>query len=104
MFEDRKTSQEAKFAHDAEKAFKALARRNKLAGHWAGELLGKNEAEREAYAGEIVGLVMSQGGAAAEEATVTRLVADLEGKASEAVVRAKLGQLMAEASSQVAAG
>jgi len=33
---------ENKFAHDAELKFKAEARRNKLLGHWAAELLGKS--------------------------------------------------------------
>ena len=40
-FDDRKDAFEKKHAHDEELAFKAVARRNKLLGQWAGALLGK---------------------------------------------------------------
>ena len=40
-FTDRETAFENKFAHDEELKFKAEARRNKLVGLWAAELLGK---------------------------------------------------------------
>ena len=40
QFEDRQKGQEAKYAFDAEKKFKAEARRNKLLGLWAAEKLG----------------------------------------------------------------
>ena len=38
---DRENAFENKFAHDEELKFKAEARRNKLLGLWAAELLGK---------------------------------------------------------------
>jgi hypothetical protein len=38
---DRETAFESKFAHDAEMQFKAEARRNKLLGLWAADLMGK---------------------------------------------------------------
>lgn len=40
-FDDRENAFEAKYAHDAEMQFKADARRNKLLGLWAAELMGK---------------------------------------------------------------
>ena len=40
-FDDRENAFENKFAHDAEMQFKAEARRNRLLGLWAAELLGK---------------------------------------------------------------
>ena len=40
-FDDREHAFEAKYAHDAEMQFKAEARRNKLAGLWAADLMGK---------------------------------------------------------------
>jgi len=42
-FDDRENAFENKFAHDAEMQFKAEARRNKLVGLWAAELMGKDE-------------------------------------------------------------
>lgn len=53
-FDDRKDSFEKKFAHDAELQFKAQARRNKLLGLWAAELMGKSGEEATEYAKEVV--------------------------------------------------
>jgi hypothetical protein len=53
-FDKRKDAFESKFAHDAELQFKADARRNKLLGLWAAGLLGKQDADAEAYAKEVV--------------------------------------------------
>ena len=39
---DRKDAFENKFAHDEQLKFKAAARRNKLLGLWAAELMGKS--------------------------------------------------------------
>ena len=50
--EDRKNAFENKFAHDAEMQFKAEARRNKLVGLWAAELMGKDDPA--AYAKEVI--------------------------------------------------
>lgn len=51
---DRENAFENKFAHDEELKFKAEARRNKLLGMWAAELLGKKGDDAEAYAKEVV--------------------------------------------------
>ncbi|OCW58723.1 DUF1476 domain-containing protein [Hoeflea olei] len=51
---DREKAFENKFAHDAELKFKAEARRNKLLGLWAAELLGKSGQEAEDYAKSVV--------------------------------------------------
>ena len=42
-FQDREKGEEARFAHDADLRFKASARRNKLLGYWAAELMGLTE-------------------------------------------------------------
>lgn len=52
--DERSQAYENKFAHDEELRFKAEARRNKLLGLWAAELLGKEGEEAEAYAKEVV--------------------------------------------------
>jgi hypothetical protein len=51
---DRENAFENKFAHDEELKFKAEARRNKLLGLWAAELLGKSGDDAEAYAKTVV--------------------------------------------------
>ena len=53
-FDDRENAFENKFAHDAEMQFRAEARRNKLLGLWAAELMGKTGDDAEAYAREVV--------------------------------------------------
>jgi hypothetical protein len=53
-FDKRKDAFENKFAHDAELKFKADARRNKLLGLWAAELLGKTGEAADEYAKSVV--------------------------------------------------
>ncbi len=53
-FDDRKDTAEKKFAHDAELKFKIVARRNKLLGLWAADLMGISGAAAENYAKEVV--------------------------------------------------
>ncbi len=53
-FEDRQNAFENKFAHDADMQFKAEARRNKLLGQWAAELMGKTGDAVDDYAKEVV--------------------------------------------------
>lgn len=54
IFNKRDDAFEAKFARDAEMLFKARARRNKLIGLWAAELVGKTHDEAMAYAQSVV--------------------------------------------------
>lgn len=53
-FDERESSFEAKFKHDKELQFKVNARRNKLLGLWAANLLGIHGADAESYAREVV--------------------------------------------------
>ncbi|MBE9476093.1 MAG: DUF1476 domain-containing protein, partial [Proteobacteria bacterium] len=53
-FEEREDGFEKKFAHDAEMQFKAEARRNKLLGLWAADLMGKSGDDAAAYAKEVI--------------------------------------------------
>jgi site-specific DNA recombinase len=48
-FNDREKAFENKFAHDADMQFKADAKRNKLLGLWAAELLGRSGDDAAAY-------------------------------------------------------
>ena len=47
-FDDREQSFERKYQNDQEFAFKVKSRRNKIAGHWAAEQLGKKGADADA--------------------------------------------------------
>ncbi len=53
-FDKRKDGFESKFAHDEELQFKAQARRNKLLGLWAADLMGLSGDAADAYAVEVV--------------------------------------------------
>ena len=53
-FDKREDGFESKFAHDEELRFKATARRNKLLGLWAAEILGVTGDKAEDYAKEVV--------------------------------------------------
>ncbi len=97
-FDDRKQAFEAKFAHDAEMQFKAEARRNKLLGLWAAELMGKSGDEAAAYAVEVVKSDFEEAG---DEDVFRKVSGDLAGRADEATIRAKMVTLMAEAKAQL---
>jgi hypothetical protein len=97
-FDDRENAFEAKFAHDSEMQFRAEARRNKLVGLWAAELLGKTGDEAAAYAREVIESDFEEAG---DEDVVRKVVADLAGKASADDVRAKLREMMPVAKAQL---
>jgi len=59
MFEERDRGYEAKWAHDQEKQFKILARRNELLGRWAARELGLPDAAAGEYAESLVKLGMT---------------------------------------------
>jgi len=99
-FTDREKAFESKFAHDAEMQFKAEARRNKLAGLWAADLLGKTGEAATEYAMTVVTADFEEAGV---EDVVRKLAADLGDKASAEVIRAKLAELLAVAKAQLMA-
>jgi hypothetical protein len=101
-FDKREEGFEKKFAHDEELRFKAMARRNKLLGLWAAGLLGKEAAEAEAYAKEVVLADFEEAG---DNDVLRKVVKDLEGTGvDEQQVRAKMNELLAQAVQQVQAG
>lgn len=53
-FDKREQAFEKKEAMDAEKQFKISSRRNRLLAYWAADLLGYDEAQKEAYAKEVI--------------------------------------------------
>jgi len=53
-FDDREKAFENKFQHDQDLLFRIRARRDKLAGLWAADLMGLHGADADAYARQIV--------------------------------------------------
>ncbi|GHA14231.1 hypothetical protein GCM10007989_06120 [Devosia pacifica] len=102
-FDDRRKSHEAKFAHDAELRFKAEARRNKLLGIWAAELMGLEGQEAKAYAAQVVASDFEEAG---EEDVFRKVSGDLKAKnvdVSDETIRQKMAQLVTQAQEQVLA-
>jgi len=97
-FDERQNAFENKFAHDAEMQFKAEARRNKLLGLWAAELLGKSGDDAEAYAKEVVKADFEEAG---DEDVYRKLAGDLGGNADEATIREKMKEMAAVAKEQL---
>ena len=97
-FDDRENAFENKFAHDAEMVFRAEARRNKLVGLWAAEILGKTGEDANAYAIEVVKSDFEEAG---HEDVVRKLSADLGDKATADEIRAKMAELLVVAKGQL---
>lgn len=95
---DREKSFENKFAHDAELQFKVEARRNRLLGEWAGDLMGKSGDDLSEYAKDVVRSDFEEAG---DEDVYRKVSGDLGDKVSEADLRAKMVELMAVAKQQV---
>ena len=95
---DRENAFENKYAHDAEMQFKAEARRNKLLGLWAADLMGKSGDDAAAYAKEVIKSDFEEAG---DEDVFRKVKGDLGDKASEADVRAKMAELMITAKAQL---
>ena len=97
-FDERERSYEATFARDADLQFKAVARRNRLLGEWAAGLLGKSGEDAKAYALSVVTSDFEEPG---DEDVFRKIAADLDGKADEAAIRAKMAELLGLARQQL---
>lgn len=97
-FDDREKGFENKFAHDAELEFKIEARRNRLLGEWAAELLGKSGDDARSYALTIVTSDFNEPG---DEDVYRKLAGDLDGVADEKVIRMRMVELRGVARGQI---
>lgn len=98
-FDKRERSEETKFAHDEEIAFRVRARRNKLVAHWAAEKLGRTDAD--AYTMELIEADMREPG---DEDVIEKLIADFKAAGvdvSEHTIRVEMERLLEEARAQV---
>lgn len=98
-FDDRERAYESKYAHDEEMQFRANARRNKLLGLWAAELLGKTGDAAAAYATEVVKSDFQEAG---DDDVLRKVAGDLAGKATAEEIRARMDALLVEAKRQLA--
>lgn len=97
-FDEREDAFEAKFARDAEMQFKVEARRNKLLGLWAAELLGKTGDEANSYASEVVKADFEEPG---DDDVLRKVAGDLGDLASSDDIRAKMNELIGVAKTQM---
>lgn len=102
QFDDRRRSEEARFAHSEELRFRAAVRRNRLLAEWAADLMGITDPTgRQAYANEVVAADFAEIG---EEDVVRKIAGDLEGKGvdiADQAIRDKMAELMPLAKEQV---
>lgn len=103
-FDDRENAYENKFAHDQELKFKAEARRNKLLGLWAADLMGLAGDAAEDYARSVIRADFEEVG---DEDVFRKIRADFDAKGvnqSDHQIRRTMDELMAKAVEQIGAG
>ncbi|WP_298330249.1 DUF1476 domain-containing protein, partial [Asticcacaulis sp.] len=96
-FDDRSKGFEAQFAHNEEFEFKAVARRNRMIGLWAGEKMGLSGDNLENYAKAVVRADFEQPG---EEDVIRKVLGDLTASnipVRETEVRTKVVEFLAQA-------
>ena len=99
-FDDREKAFETKFARDEELQFKVGARRNKLLGLWAAELLKLTPEEADTYAKSVVHADFEEVG---DEDVFRKVFGDLTARGVEVTehqVRRMMEEKMAEARRQ----
>ena len=100
-FEERKTAAEAKFRHDEEFKFKVTARRNKLLGLWAADLMNIEDADAEAYAKQVVISDFDEPG---DDDVLRKVLGDLQANGrseNETDVRRQMDSLLDQAKSEL---
>jgi len=100
-FDDREKTFESKWAHDEELRFRVYARRNKLLGLWAAELMGLGGTDADAYAKEVISADFQEAG---DEDVFRKVKGDLDAKSVEVTehhVRKRMQDLLEDAHSQV---
>ena len=101
-FDDREKGFEAKYRVEQELEFKIIARRNRLLGIWAAELMGLAGVAGETYAKEVVAANFEKPG---DDDVVEKVLKDLAAGGvamEEANLRRKMDELRAVAREQLA--
>lgn len=100
-FDDREDKFEQQFAHDQALQFKVEARRNKLLGLWAAELLGHEGDAAETYANTVVRADLEEPG---EEDVFRKIRGDFDAAKvdqSDHQIRREMEDKMIEAKKQI---
>jgi len=100
-FDERERAFENKFAREQEMTFRIVARRNRLLGVWAAELMKLTPEETDAYAKAIVQAEFEEAG---DEDVVRKLYGDLvsaQVDIDEAAIRAVMDEKLVEARRQL---
>jgi len=100
-FDERQKGFEKKFEKDQEFQFKAMARRNRLLGLWAAELMGLKGEAADAYAKDVVKSDFDKPG---DDDVLQKILKDFKAKAvtqSEHQVRRKMDELLDVAREQI---
>ena len=101
-FDKREQGFEAKFIHDEELRFKAIARCNKMLGNWAATQLGLTGDAAASYANE---LVTANLGSQTTEQTLHKVSKDLAPKGvTEQQIARKMDEFLHVALAQIEAG
>jgi len=103
-FNEREEAFEKKFAVEEELKFKAMARRNRLAGLWAAAKLDLSGEAALAYSREVVAAEFEEGGKAA---VIAKLMSDFAARGitiTEADIHAQMGEFLLQAIAQVKTG
>lgn len=99
-FDDREKAFEGMYARDQELQFRIVARRNRLLGQWAAQLMGLTEAEADAYAKDVVRADFEEAG---DDDVIRKVMGDLTSagvECDEARIRAALADKFVEARRQ----
>jgi hypothetical protein len=102
-FDKREEGFEKQFAHDEELKFKAIARRNRMLGMWAAELLGQSGPEADAYAKDLVNFAFDHPG---DDEVFGKIRKDFDAKAvaqSDHQIRRTMDELAAKAIADIKA-
>ncbi len=100
-FDDRERAFETAFARDEDMAFRVTARRNKLLGHWAAELMKLTPEETASYATSVIQAEFEEAG---DEDVVRKLLGDLIAAGvdvDDATIRQKISEKAVEARRQL---
>ena len=73
-FDDRERAFENMYARDQEMQFRIIARRNRLLGAWAANLMGLTEVEADSYAKDVVRADFEEAG---DEDVIRKILGDL---------------------------
>jgi hypothetical protein len=102
-FDKREEGFERQFVHDEELKFKAGARRNRMLGLWAAQMLGLSGAQAEAYAKEVVMADFEEPG---DHDVFRKIRKDFDAKGiaqSDHQIRRTMDELMAKAVAEIKA-